>query len=51
MCKKSIKNSPPFVKKIEKMKNVMTSGGFFDSHCTGAGLGQFWGKFGEEGVN
>jgi len=32
VCKKSIKNSQPFVK---KMKNVMTpQGGFiFDSHC------------------
>ena len=32
MCKKSIKNSQPFVK---KMKNVMTpQGGFvFDLHC------------------
>jgi len=32
VCKKSITNSQPFVKKNEKMSGPL--GGFFDSHCS-----------------
>ena len=33
MCKKSIKNSHPFVKKMKNIRNPK-GGIFFDSHCT-----------------
>jgi len=34
VCKKSIKNSQPFVRKNEKMPGPLGGGGIFDSHCT-----------------
>ena len=36
MCKKSIKNSQPFVKKNEKVRTPQ-GGIFFDSHCRSVG--------------
>jgi len=36
VCKKSIKNYQPFVKKNEKCQDPSEGGDFFDSHCISA---------------